>query len=77
MANKTIRYESGSLMIEKEPYSITDTSTLRLNVRTKGGSFHTLLISGVNVHEAKCVRSTVNRLCAKFKGLAAQMYHQL
>lgn len=59
------------------PDSITGSATLRVLVETSKGNYHTLLISDVNVGRAKCVRWTANKLCAKFKDLASEMYRSL
>lgn len=77
MADKTISYEAVGCRIEKEPYTITDAATLVVLARTKRGSYVNLRISGVDVDRAKCIRRTVNKLCAAFKDLASQVYHSL
>lgn len=77
MANKTIRYKAISCSVAETPYSATSTATLRVHVRTKGGHYHDLLISNISVHDAMCIRSTANVICAKFKDLVAALHARL
>lgn len=60
-----------------DPVQVTGAATLLVLVRTKTGLYHELRISGVDVNRAICLRRTANKMCAKFKDLAAGLCHSL
>jgi hypothetical protein len=76
MANKTIRYELIGGCVERYPTDATGTGTLRFLVKTKVGSYHTLLVA-TDVHTAKRFRAAFNELCSAFKECAASLWRSL
>ncbi len=74
--DKQLNYTLVGGSIEQPPHYVTGEATVRWLVKTKAGSYHTLLVQ-VNVSVAQHLRSVFGGVCAQFKTLARQLWEAL